>query len=424
MPAFLTAGLWGLVAASGLLAGAVVGLLAKPAHRVVAAVMAFGSGTLLSAVAFDLAKEAFHHGGPLTVAVGFLLGGLVFVVADMLIDEKGGFLRREGTRASFLKEKKEERAGDILERLAGIDLIRSLPPAEVQAIVPYVEERTFADGAVVFQKGEKGDALYLVLDGQARVEDDGRVLATLGKGAAFGEMALLTGEPRNATVSAAGELRAYRIRREDFDHLMTRSRGLTDAVHRLLAARLEARRGAGDGAPAADTWLKVASAHLDRSISAREEEAILSKHAGGAHVGLAIFVGALVDGVPESLVVGATVAGGVPKFSFLLAVFLQNFPEAMSSASGMTKAGFSPRRVLGMWSGLIALSAIAALAGNAFLAGASPGALALAESIAGGAILALLANTMMPEAFEMGGRVAAFCTIVGFLVAFLVSAAH
>jgi CRP-like cAMP-binding protein len=421
LPLYLSAGLYGLLVASGLALGAVIGLVVRPRERIVAAVMAFGGGTLIVAVAFGLCQESFRKGGPAVLVGGFLLGGLGFVLADKFINSKGGFLRREGIRAAFLREKKDERANEILARLAEIELIRSLPPDEVQAIVPYVEERTFADGTVVFRKGDEGDALYLVLAGHARVTDDGRTLASLGTGSAFGEMALLSGEARNATVVAEGPLRAYRIGHDDFHHLMTRSRALADAVHRLLAERLD-RRGQSGDATTAETWRKVASRHLDRSLSEREERALVEANTG-SHAGVAIFLGALADAVPESLIIGATLAPTrLPSISFMLAVFIANFPEAMSSASGLTRAGFSRRRIMGMWLGLVGLSGVCALLGNVFLATASPVALALAESLAGGAILALLANTMMPEAFEQGGRAAAICTIVGFLVAFLTAA--
>jgi ZIP family zinc transporter len=93
----------------------------------------------------------------------------------------------------------------------------------------------------------------------------------------------------------------------------------------------------------------------------------------------------------------------------------------MSSATGMTRAGFSRRRIVGMWCGLALVSGLAALVGNALLAQAAPATLALAEAVAGGGILALLSNTMMPEAFEMGGRRVAFATIAGFLIAFLLA---
>ena len=417
------AGLWGVLAASGLLAGAIAGLVTKPSQRVVAAIMAFGSGTLLAAMAFDLCEEAFRKGGPVLLVLGFLGGAFLFVAAEAAVDERGGFLRREGTRARFLQEKKAERDRELLQKLSAVELFRALPPDEAQAIVPYVEERAFSPGETIFDKGADADALYLILEGEARVLDGDHELARLGNGAAFGEMALLTGEARNATVLAATELRAYRIGRTDFEHLMTRSPRLANAVHGLLEQRIEARHKDGRQG-SADAWRKVASAHLSRHITSKEEASLIEEHAGhGAP--LAIYVGALVDGVPESIVIGATLVGSsTPSFSFLLAVFLSNFPEAMSSATGMTRAGFSPKRVLMMWSSLVVIAGISAALGNAFLSNASPSVLAFAESFAAGGILALLANTMMPEAFEMGGRATAFCTIIGFLVAFLAAMLH
>ena len=380
--------------------------------------MAFGSGTLLSAMAFDLCEEAFRKGGPVLLVVGFLAGGFLFVAAEAAVDERGGFLRREGTRARFLQQKKAERDRELLGHLSEVELLRALPPAEMQAIVPYVEERSFHTSDTIFHKGDEADALYLVLEGNARVIDGDQELAVLSKGSVFGEMALLTGEARNATVEASSELRVYRIGRDDFVHLMTRSAPLAAAVQALLDQRIEARHRDGRQG-SAEAWRKVASAHMSRRLSSKEEASIIEEHAGSG-APLAIYVGALVDGVPESIVIGATLVGSsTPSLSFLLAVFLSNFPEAMSSATGMTRAGFTPKRVLLMWSSLVVIAGVSAALGNAFLSNASPSVLAFAESFAAGGILALLSNTMMPEAFELGGRATAFATIIGFLVAFL-----
>jgi CRP-like cAMP-binding protein len=423
LPIVLQAGLLGVVAASGLLAGAATGLITKPSQRAVAATMAFGSGTLLAAMAFELCEQAFQKGGPFLLVLGFLAGGFLFVAAETAVDARGGFLRREGTRARFLQQKKAERDREILERLSRLELFRALPPAEAQAVVPYVEERRFSDGEVIFRKGDEGDALYLITQGEARVLDDGEELARLRSGAMFGEMALLTGEARNATLLGAGELHAYRIARNDFNHLLAHSPKLTDAVQRLVAERLQARAGKPD-AQSPDTWRKVAEANLSRQLSALEERNLLKEHAG-AGAPLAIYIGALVDGVPESIVIGATlVESSTPSLSFLIAVFLSNFPEAMSSATGMTRAGFSGARIMGMWTSLVLIAGLSAALGNAFLSSASPSVLAFAESFAAGGILALLANTMMPEAFELGGRGTAFGTIIGFLCAFLVAVMH
>jgi CRP-like cAMP-binding protein len=307
----------------------------------------------------------------------------------------------------------------VLARLSEVELLRALPPAEAQAIVPYVEERKYEAGETIFAKGDEGDALYLIAEGEAGVLDGERELARLRAGAAFGEMALLTGEPRNATVKTLGPLRAYRIGRDDFNHLLTHSPRLASVVQRLLAERLAARASRGPGN--AETWRRVATAHLSRQRTEHEERALLEEHAG-KHAPIAIYIGALVDGVPESIVIGATLVGSSsPSLSFLVAVFLSNFPEAMSSATGMTRAGFSAKRVMLMWGSLVVIAGLSAAAGNAFLATAPKGVLAFAESFAAGGILALLANTLMPEAFELGGGLTAFSTIVGFLAAFLIS---
>jgi CRP-like cAMP-binding protein len=415
----IRAGVLGIIAASGLLLGAVAGLVLKPSQKVVAVLMAFGAGTLLAAMSFDLCEHAFEMGGPGLLIAGFLAGGFLFVAAETLVDERGGFLRREGTRARFLQHKKAERDREVLARLSEVELLRALPPAEAQAIVPYVEERKYEAGETIFAKGDEGDALYLIAEGEAGVLDGERELARLRAGAAFGEMALLTGEPRNATVKTLGPLRAYRIGRDDFNHLLTHSPRLASVVQRLLAERLAARASRGPGN--AETWRRVATAHLSRQLTAHEERALLEEHAG-KHAPIAIYIGALVDGVPESIVIGATLVGSSsPSLSFLVAVFLSNFPEAMSSATGMTRAGFSAKRVMLMWGSLVVIAGLSAAAGNAFLATAPKGVLAFAESFAAGGILALLANTLMPEAFELGGRLTAFSTIVGFLAAFLIS---
>ncbi|HEU5315966.1 MAG TPA: hypothetical protein VFX49_07635, partial [Chloroflexota bacterium] len=89
-----------------------------------------------------------------------------------------------------------------------------------------------------------------------------------------------------------------------------------------------------------------------------------------------------------------------------------------SSAAGMKRAGFSQARIFGLWGGLVVASAVAAALGNLFLAEASPTLITLVEAIAGGGILAMLASTMMPEAFEHGGPSVGLSTIAGFLSAF------
>jgi ZIP family zinc transporter len=138
---------------------------------------------------------------------------------------------------------------------------------------------------------------------------------------------------------------------------------------------------------------------------------------------LAIVLGIVLDGVPESAVIGLTVlTGGSVSVAMLVAVFLSNLPEAVAATSGLTEIGWRSSRIMALWAGVMAVSGAAALAGYALFDGASPSAVSFVLAFAGGAILTMLADTMMPEAFAHGGRYAGIMTTVGFATAFAVSA--
>ena len=138
--------------------------------------------------------------------------------------------------------------------------------------------------------------------------------------------------------------------------------------------------------------------------------------------GTAIALGALLDGIPESAAIGISLIGGSGISAALVAaVFLSNVPEGLSSASGMKQAGRSTGHILGLWAAVTAASAVAALLGYLFLAGAPEDVVAGIQAFAAGAILTMLASTMMPEAYEEGGDVVGIVTSIGFLLAFILS---
>ena len=149
------------------------------------------------------------------------------------------------------------------------------------------------------------------------------------------------------------------------------------------------------------------------------------KRSGGEQSGgsaMAIVAGALMDGIPESVAIGVSLLkGGAVGTAVVAAVFLSNIPESLSAASGLTKAGHSPRWVLGLWTAVALASGIAAAAGYALLGGVSPNVTAAIQSFAAGAILTMLSDTMMPEAFEHGGSVVGLVTVLGFAAAFVLS---
>ena len=108
--------------------------------------------------------------------------------------------------------------------------------------------------------------------------------------------------------------------------------------------------------------------------------------------------------------------------AMLAAIFLSNLPEAIAATVGLRGGGWSPAKVMGLWALVATASGIAAMVGYGLLDGASPRTIALVISFAGGAILTMLADTMMPEAFEHGGRYVGLATTAGFTLAFGITA--
>lgn len=247
MPTWMQAGGWGLLAGSALLLGAGLGYGLRIPVRIVASVMAFGSGVLISALAFELVDEAYVNGGLLATAGGFAAGALLFTLLNALLSRRGARHRK--------------RSGNW-----------------------QADERQATNG------------------------------------------------------------------------------------------------------------------------------------------GSAIALGALIDGIPESIVIGLSLLeGGVVSFVVVAAVFLSNVPEGLSSAAGMRKAGRSAAYVFGVWGGIALASGVAAALGFLVFHDLSVQSIAAITAVAGGGILAMLVDTMIPEAFEEAHDLAGLITAAGFLAAFALS---
>lgn len=433
----LIAALLAAVAMSSVVIGAWAGLTFKVSSKVIANILAFGSGALVNALAVDLAfgttEHLVHLGVPnltawAVVAGGFFTGGLIYFSANRMIDSAGGAARHQTNARAFALEKKQELAGGMLELLGKNEVMRSLPPAEIDALIPYLQECETSEGSYLFKQGEAGDALYLITSGSLGVfvrkegdaEGDGTRVDGITHGQVVGEMALLGGGVRNATILAESDVQAVKIDSEDFEHLMKDAPGLRAAVEDLKRERVLKTMQREAALMDSTEWAKLATQSI-RTMSASEIHDVLAEHGGGSP--LAIWMGNILDAIPGSLVIGATFLG-MASFNptLLVAIFLANLPEAMASALTMRQAGYSNAKIYGLWGSLVIIGAIFAAIGNVYLPPAPVELLALFEAIAGGAILALVAQVMFPHAFEEGGDVVSISTITGFMVAFLLTA--
>jgi ZIP family zinc transporter len=158
----------------------------------------------------------------------------------------------------------------------------------------------------------------------------------------------------------------------------------------------------------------------DRAIDSLGAEGMGSvKGPESPESGLAIVLGAALDGVPESIVLGLTFAGGEGVgIAFLVAVFLSNLPEGIAGTAGLLRGGWDRGRIIRLWLIVVAASAIAAFVGGSVLAGFGGELHALILGFAGGAILTMLADTLIPEAFDHAGKQAGLATTLGFGLAF------
>ncbi|WP_261663938.1 ZIP family metal transporter [Deinococcus sp. Marseille-Q6407] len=137
--------------------------------------------------------------------------------------------------------------------------------------------------------------------------------------------------------------------------------------------------------------------------------------------GTAFVVGALIDGIPESIVVGLSLLGGsAVSLVTVIAIFLSNIPEGLSGAAGMKK-NYRPGQIMLLWTGVILLLGVASLLGYTAFDHASPATVAATTAVAAGGILAMLMNTMIPDAFKEDHNWSGLIAALGFLVSFTLS---
>ena len=427
----------GVIATLSLPLGAALGIYLNVSKKFVAIVMAFGAGALIQALAVELAFGSAEHLivtekmswvlGWFWVAFGFVVGGLVYSGANLALDNMGAAMRKAATARNYVKRLRREKATDMLVQLSASDLFRSLPAGDLVKLIHHAETRRLKKGEIVFKGGDISDGVYLIEQGHIEFEPafPGGMDGNYGPGHCFGEIELLTREPRQESATAQDDVQLLFIPADDFNSVMAQSPILQSAVDELVAVHTHGtfniehhlRQKTRDFDKT--EWLKsgVEAVHVSHDEAAHHE----AEEGHGSP--LAIFMGVLLDGIPEAIVLGAAFTSWATfNPTFLAAVFMANVPEAWASSAHMKRSGYSPSRIFSLWGGLVGACAVFSILGNLFLATASPTTLVFVEAFAGGGVMAMVAQTMLPHAFEDGGAPVGMATIAGFLAAFVFTA--
>jgi CRP-like cAMP-binding protein len=420
----------GLFTTSSSIVGAAIGLYANLSKRVLAVILAFAAGSLISALAIDLAFKGamdLHQDGFGSMAAwkfiagGFACGAVIYFVASQFLEKKGAAVRRPTQFKEYALARKQEKTKELVGLLSQCDLLRHLPPEAIESILPNVRQRRLEAEEVLFRAGDPSDALFIVSDGSVEVMADSgedaagpaSSLAELKPGSAFGEMGLLSGGTRTATVRSAGGAGLLEIGRDDFNALIAADPVMAHAVRHLSHQRAINNLSSGGTNPL--TWAKVAMTNLDH-LSRNERNQMLVEAGHGA--GMAIVLGNILDTIPGCLVIGASFNGFANlSLTLMFGMFLGGIPEAAVSAAMLTKAGYKPKFIFGLWTIVLITGMVAAVAGKLLLGSSHSHLAVFFEAVAGGAVLALVSHAMIPEAIHEGGSLVVLPTVAGFLFA-------
>ena len=302
-------------------------------------------------------------------------------------------------------------------------LLEQLPAEVAEAVASRLLCRKYKRGEIFYTKGNQAVRMFVIASGEVSLIHPGdptHKRTILHAYDAFGGMAFLTGARHTSAAVATRKTTAWILRRQDFLELLQTEPEVQRRVREFLkngevTAYLESQEGFDSDR--AFRWVRTAVRNLDtgRLLPAAEEMAARLRTTKGAP--LAIWLGILLDGIPESLVIGASLTYHEISLALIAGLFLSNYPEALFSSIGMQQQGFSVTRIITMWTSLMLLTGMGAALGSLFFIGAGDLALSLIEGLAAGAMLTMIAQTLLPDAYFKGGSIIGLATLMGFLTA-------
>ncbi|ANT64494.1 cyclic nucleotide-binding domain-containing protein [Prosthecochloris sp. CIB 2401] len=326
-----------------------------------------------------------------------------------------------------LQTEMPEPAAALLQQAVRFPVFDQLPSHLAMRIASFMRKLEYDAGEVIYRNSEFADRLYLIESGTVALIDpytESPDPGTYGHGTIFGALSMITGAHHAAAAMAQSKVTLWTLKRQDFDTLCNSEPELATRLEGFLKSGevrdyLEYRQNFHPDI--ATQWTRKAIEQIPHSgktlPTAEEMTADLREHKNAP---LAIWLGIFLDGIPESLVIGALlVKSPMISLSLLAGLFMSNYPEALSSSAGMRQQGMSFRNVLMMWSSLTLLTGLGAGLGHILFTGAPAGMLTLMEGIAAGAMLTVIAETMLPEAYLKGGSITGLSTLLGFLGAIM-----
>lgn len=313
------------------------------------------------------------------------------------------------------------------ENIGRFSLFKHLPEDDLKVIASQLILTTYKRGDSIYRQGERADRMFIVVSGEVSLlNPDGpaRDTTKIKPLDAFGGLSFFTGGRHTTHAVATRNTTLWVLRKSDFDDMLLNLQALehnvTDFIRSsgmmsYLQNKLDFKPGK------ASHWIEKAVHSLDaKSLVPSIDQAQAELH-DNKSVPLAIWLGILLDGIPESLVIGASMIHSHASLSLVAGLFFSNYPEALSSSTGMRQQGFSFPHVLLMWASITLLTGVGAALGKLYFVGAEPFMFALVQGIAAGAMLTMIAETMLPEAYFKGGSVVGLSTLSGFLVAIVFS---
>ncbi|TAL61033.1 MAG: cyclic nucleotide-binding domain-containing protein [Bacteroidetes bacterium] len=419
----LDAFLFGIICTVPLPLGAILALRWTPKPKILASMMAIGAGALLAALTIDIVAVSVEKGHFYPLAAGMIAGGLFFVLLDKIVNNKGGFLRKTATTLTHLTAKHSIRQKKLFRQLSRVKFFHNLIPSQAHLIIPYLNRYLYRQGKIMVHEGDPGDLFFIVESGSAIVMDDNTnsVVNLLKPDDTYGIVELMTGITHNYNVLVKEDMHVWVINKESLDRVILLNPALAKEIKALVTEKIHLLEVTHEiPAGKAELWYNEALDHFEGKRSNFTQSDVNEEVSEHGNPSMAIWLGMMLDGIPESIVVGSSlIIHPTMSLSLLAGLSISNFPESLSSSVGMRKQRMSNPKIMMMWTSIMIVSGIGAFFGNVLFENVSPMVFALVDGMAAGAMLTMTAETMLPEAFHIGGSVTGLSALGGFLVTLL-----